>query len=171
LVRLHLGSALRFSQPLSGFLASQSYVALFRATTVPGILPSELFPHEDRDPLSRSLAPLQLSTDVLKCAVLRLVTPGFTNFHAFTRSPGFPDSYGLRFHGPKLVSPSSWALLSGVTSFRLLHLLRSFLPLARPFLQLRVASWLPAVSLLGLFPFEAFSFHALGSLPARISWI
>jgi hypothetical protein len=70
--RPSLGSALRFSQPLSGFLAGRSCVALFHATTVPGILPSELFPHKDRVPLSRSLAPLQLSTGVLKCAVLCL---------------------------------------------------------------------------------------------------
>ena len=146
-------------------------MALFRATTVPGILPSELFPHKDRVPLSRSLAPLQLSTDVLKCAVLRLVTPGCTDFHAFTQSPGFPNSYGLRFHGPRLVSPSSWTLLSGLTSFRQLHLLRSFIPPVRPCLQLRVASRLPVVSLLVFFPFEAFSFHASGSLPARISRI
>jgi len=44
-------------------------VALFRATAVPGILPSELFPYKDRAPLSRPLAPLQLSTDVLKRVV------------------------------------------------------------------------------------------------------
>jgi hypothetical protein len=44
-------------------------VALFHATAVPGILPSELFPHEDRAPLSRPLAPLQLSTDVQKRVV------------------------------------------------------------------------------------------------------
>jgi hypothetical protein len=63
-VRSRLGSALRFSQPLSGFLAHPGFVALFRATAVPGILPSELFPHGDRAPLSRPLASLQLSTGV-----------------------------------------------------------------------------------------------------------
>jgi len=94
----HLGSALRFSQPLSGFPAHPSFVALFRATTVPGILPSELFPREDRLPLSRPLAPLQLSTDVLKRADRRLVAAGFTDVHAFTRLPGFPTDYGLPFH-------------------------------------------------------------------------
>jgi hypothetical protein len=50
-------------------------VALFHATAVPGILPSELFPHEDRAPLSRPLAPLQLSTGVLKRVVLRRSPP------------------------------------------------------------------------------------------------
>jgi hypothetical protein len=36
----YLGSALRLSQPLSGFLADPSFAALFRAATVRGILPS-----------------------------------------------------------------------------------------------------------------------------------
>jgi hypothetical protein len=52
-----LGSALRFSQPLSGFPATRSFVALFHATTVPGILPSELSPRRERAPLSRPLLP------------------------------------------------------------------------------------------------------------------
>jgi len=142
-------------------------VALFHATTVPGILPSELLPHEDRVPLSRSLAPLQLSTSLQRCTVLRLVTAGFTDFHAFTQLPGFPSDYGLRFPGPKLSSPSSWAQLGGVTSFRQLHLLRSFPPLVRPYLQLWVTPPQPAVSLLGFLPCEAFSFHASGSLPTQ----
>ena len=51
-VRPRLGSALGFSQPLSGFLAVPSFAALFRAATVPGILPSERSPHRDqRTPL------------------------------------------------------------------------------------------------------------------------
>jgi hypothetical protein len=52
-----LGSALRFSQPLSGFPATRSFVALFHATAVPGILPSEPFPRKERAPLSRPLLP------------------------------------------------------------------------------------------------------------------
>jgi len=50
-------------------------VALFHATAVPGILPSELFPCEDRAPLSGPLAPLQLSTDVRKRVVPRRSPP------------------------------------------------------------------------------------------------
>jgi len=157
-----LGSALRLSQPLSGFLAGQSCVALFHATTVPGILPSELFPHKDRAPLSRSLAPLQLSTAVLKCAGLRLsslVSPTST----LSRSCLDPhNDYGLRFHEPRPVSPPSWALLSGITSFRQLHLLRSFPPLVRPYPQLRVAPPLPAVSLLVFLPLRSFLLPRLG---------
>ena len=60
----HSGSALRFSQPLSGFLARSSFAALFRAATA-RTFPSELVPHRNRVRLSASLAPLQLSTGVL----------------------------------------------------------------------------------------------------------
>jgi hypothetical protein len=60
-----LGSALRLSQPLSGFLANPSFVALFRATAVRGIPPFRGFPSQViADPSRGSLAPLQFSTDV-----------------------------------------------------------------------------------------------------------
>jgi hypothetical protein len=167
----HPGSALRLSQPLSGFLAHPSFVALFRATTVPGILPSELFPHEDRAPLSRPLAPLQLSTGVLRRAARRLVIAGFTDVHAFTQLPGFPSHYELPFHEPRSASWSFWASLNGTASFRQLHLLRSSVPSVRPFQRLRVAPRPLAVTLLGFaLLFGAFSFHALDSRPVQISW-
>jgi hypothetical protein len=51
----HPGSARRFSQPLSGFLANPSFAALFHAATVPGIPPSELSPRRGRLPLSGQL--------------------------------------------------------------------------------------------------------------------
>jgi hypothetical protein len=60
----HPGSAPRFSQPLSGFLANPSSTALFRAATVPGLPPSEPSPHRDRAPLSRPPASLQSSSSV-----------------------------------------------------------------------------------------------------------
>jgi hypothetical protein len=52
IVPVHRGSALRFSQPLSGFLAHPSVAALFHAATVRGVLPSE------RCSSPRSRAPL-----------------------------------------------------------------------------------------------------------------
>jgi hypothetical protein len=61
----HSGSARRFSQPLSGFLARPSFAALFHAAAIPGTSPShpsELSPRRKRAPLSRSLAPWQSST-------------------------------------------------------------------------------------------------------------
>jgi len=50
----HLSSALRFSQPLSGFLADPSFAALFRAATVLGFALLQSFPlAQSRAPLSR----------------------------------------------------------------------------------------------------------------------
>jgi hypothetical protein len=61
----HLGSARRFSQPLSGFLAVPSSAALFRAAAVPGIPSLQSVPlARDRAPLSRPPAPLRSSTGV-----------------------------------------------------------------------------------------------------------
>jgi hypothetical protein len=78
---VHLGSTLRFFQPLSGFLASSSFVALFHATTVRGVRPSEAFPRKNRVLLSKSLAPLQLSTGVLRRAHSCFITVDFTDAH------------------------------------------------------------------------------------------
>ena len=84
--------------PLPGFLnlsaasasAGPSPVALFHATTVPRIRPSELSPRRNRAPLSRPLATLQLSTRVQKCTVQVLVTAGLLRlprFHAVAWPP------------------------------------------------------------------------------------
>lgn len=142
---------------------------MFRAATVPGIPPSELSPRKNRVPLSRPLAPLQLSTGVQECTVLRLITSGFTDSHAFAQLPGSPSDYELPFDEPKLASRSFWARDSGITPFRQLHLLRSFTPLANPF-----ATTLGCPSAVGrcspgLFLFEAFSVHVLGPRPTRSS--
>jgi len=163
----HLGSAHRLSQPLSGFLAGPSFVALFRATTVPGILPSEHFPHKDRGPLSRPLAPLQLSTSVLKCAGAWPFAPGFTDVHAFTRLPGSPDDYGRPFGRPRPASrlPRARAQRN--------HLVPPASPTSRlssPCKTVPVTPGCPSApgrDSRGFFPFEAFSFHALDPRPAR----
>ena len=113
----HSGSALRFSQPLSGFLASSSSTALFRAATVPGGPPSELSPRSDRVPLSRPLAPSQLSTSVPGCAPARPFASCFPDAHACTQLPGSPVDYGIPFHRPLgLASRFPWVPL-GTHSF------------------------------------------------------
>jgi hypothetical protein len=86
IVPFHPGSALRFSQPLSGFLASSSSTALFRAATVPGLPPAEPSPREDRAPLSGPLAPPRLSTGVRERTARDLVTSGFPDSRARARS-------------------------------------------------------------------------------------
>jgi len=90
------GSALGFFEPLSGFLADLSFAALFRAATVPGIPPPELFPHEDRGALSSPPAPLQLSTDVRRRVVLRrssLVSPTSTLSRGCLAPPATMDFF------------------------------------------------------------------------------
>jgi len=99
------GSARRLSQPHSGFQANPSFAALFRAATVPGILPSECSPRRSRAPLSGPLASLQLSTDVLNRAARDLITARFTDSHAFTQLPGSPDDYELPFVAPEGTLP------------------------------------------------------------------
>jgi len=87
---LHLGSTLRLSQPLSGFLACSSFTALFRAATVRGVLLSEVSPHKNRAPLSRPLAPLRSFTGVPRRTRSRFITASFTN--SYTRGRGCLDS-------------------------------------------------------------------------------
>jgi len=82
-VHSRLGSALRFSQPLSGFLADPSFAALFRAAAIPGMPPSECFPRRDRAPLSR---PLCSPAVIHRRALARCPRPYHHRFH---RRPRF----------------------------------------------------------------------------------
>jgi len=104
---IRLGSALRLSQPLSGFLASSSFTALFRAATVRGVLPSEVSPRRNHVPLSGSLA----SAVIHRCARTHPFALYHRRFHRRpppkVRLPGFPDDYEVPFaHRGALPSPS-----------------------------------------------------------------
>ena len=129
--------------------------------------PSELVPHEDHVPLSRPLAPLQLSTGVLKRAVSHrssLVSPTSTLSRGCLDPPATMDSLlacsRARFpvvlgskQRTRLVPPASPAS-----------------KLFSPRETVPAALGCPAVA--GRFscscPFEAFSSHTSGSLPGRI---
>jgi len=120
-------------------------------------------------PLQRSRASLEVAGSpavIHRRAEVRRASPFAGWFHRLPRCwaqlPGFPSGYGLRFPRPRSGSPSSRALLGGVTSFRQLHLLRSFVPLARPCQPLQVAPRQLVVSLLGFVPFEALLLPRLG---------
>jgi hypothetical protein len=79
------------------FLHRSNSTAFFHAATVPGLPPSELSPREDRAPLSRPLAPLQLST-VLRSASLVTLSPEVSPTPTLlTQLPGSPTSYRLPF--------------------------------------------------------------------------
>jgi hypothetical protein len=103
-----LGPARGFSQPLSGFLATPSSAALFRAATVPGILPSERSPRRDRLPLSGQLG---FPAVIHRRAETRASPPYRPWFHRRprpARPPGSPNDYELPFHEPKPASWSPW---------------------------------------------------------------
>jgi hypothetical protein len=109
-VLAHNWSALRLSQPLSGFRIDQVPRPSFMPQPFLDCLPSECSPRKGRVSLSGPLAPLQLST-VLRNAppatLLPAVSPTPT---LLTQSPGFPTNYGFPFHeseGPLPGCPGS----------------------------------------------------------------
>lgn len=107
-VRSRSGSALGLSQPLSGFLATPSFAALFRAAASSWDLPLERSPRKDRAPLSRPLAPLPSSTDVPNRTARALSPPVSPTPALLAQLPGSPSDYGLPFRRPKPASQSSW---------------------------------------------------------------
>jgi len=153
--RAHFGSTLRLFQPRSGFLANLSFVALFRTTTVRGIVPLKLSPHKDRAPLSKSLCSLAVIHQRAKAYCPFALSPLVSPTRTLSRvCLVFPSSYELPLFKPKLASKSSWAPFSGITSFRQLHLFRSFYPLMNPFAISSSCPALMVVALLGSSPLE-----------------
>jgi len=90
-VRPHFGSALGFSQPLSGFLTHPSFAALFRAATIPGIPPLEPSPREDRAPLSRPLCSLAVIHQRAEPRRSCLIATRFTDVRALDAVAWIPD--------------------------------------------------------------------------------
>jgi len=165
------GSTLGFSQPLSGFLARPCFATLFRAATVPGILPLERSPRKDRAPLSRPLCFPAVSHHRAEPRCPSALLPPVSPTPALlTQSPGSPSRYRHPFHEPKLASRLSWTPRSGIDSFRQLHRLRSLYPLTNPFATSPSCPDLAADTLLGfVFLSRVFSAHASRSQPAQAS--
>lgn len=120
------GSALRFSQPPSGFSAHPNSAALSHAAPIPGYLSLQSLPlteiaHPSRGRLLPCSHPRCSST-----ARARAITRGFPDSRTEVRWPGFPLSYGLPFRGSRRfpVAPGSCAAIRRALP---LHLLRSFL--------------------------------------------
>jgi hypothetical protein len=131
-VHAHPGSALRLSQPLSGFLATPSFAALFHAATVPRIFPSESSPHRNRAPLPGSLVlPYGYPPSVLRRHVPGLVTARFSDSRAFDAVARFPRRLWAPFSRTREhASRSPWTQIvepprsTSFTRFRALILLR-----------------------------------------------
>jgi len=135
-----LGSTLRFSQPLSGFLADPNFVALFRATAVHGIPPPESSPRRNRRPLSRSPLLPGGHSPTCRYAVSRSLSPPVSPTSTLTRGCLVPPTtMSSLFTLPKERFPVTLGPSDETISFRQLHPLRSFNPPASPFAPTRVA--------------------------------
>jgi hypothetical protein len=139
--RAHSGSALRFSQPLSGFLANSSSTALFRAATVRDRNLQSIPLNNGRAPLPRPLASLLLSTGVQNTRrprpyCLRFPRPP----HPKVQKPGFPGDYRLPFHRRETCFPVTLGQnqRTRVRSASFTNC-EAFIPLSSPFTTIRVA--------------------------------
>jgi hypothetical protein len=125
---------------------------LFRAATVPGLLPSEPSPHRDRVPLPGPLTPMRSSTDVLDLSATQPCHHRFPRRPRLRRSclvpPATMDSLSTS-RGPLPVRPRH-AHLS--RPFRQLHPLRSFPPPVSPFAPSPGLPGWAAAALLGFCP-------------------
>jgi hypothetical protein len=165
--QFHLGSTLRFSQPLSGFLAGSSFAALFHAVTVVGIPPFRVFPSQEIACLSRGrLTSMQLSTDVLE-RTARFLSPPVSPTSTLSRGCLVPHTamsfLFTRLHalpgrsGTRAVEPS---LSVSFTCFEAMSL---------PRVRLQPGWVSPHQlidTLLGFCPSRAFSLHASDPQPA-----
>jgi hypothetical protein len=141
---------------------------VFRAATVPGILPSELSPHRDRVPLSRSLCSPAVIHQHAAVHCLCALSPPISSTPTLSRSRLTPSGgYERPFHGPRPTSRLLWAPSSRITTFCQLHLLRSFDPPVSPFSISSGCPVLAADTLLVSFLSRVFSNHASGPRPAQ----
>lgn len=164
------GSTLGFSQPLSGFLAHPSFAALFRAATVPGILPFRAFPSQgSRAPLEAALLPCRYPPTCRTVLPVCLIATRFTDSRAFDAVAWIP-----RATMDSLFTNRS--LLPGCPGLRAAESIHSAsftdfeasIPSRIRSRPVRVApTWRPL--LLGFFPSTVFSVHASRPLPAQAS--
>jgi hypothetical protein len=168
-VQAHHWSALRLSQPLSGFRFDRVPRPCFVPQPFLDCLPSECSPREDRVPLSGPLAPLQLST-VLRNAPPATLSPEVSPTPTLlAQLPGSPTNYGSPFHGsegPLPGRPGSQAEGSPrppASPASKLCSLRETVPktLGRPSAPGRDSP--------GFLPLRSLPFHTSGSRPARTS--
>jgi len=97
-VLTHNGSALRFSQPLSGFCIDRIPRLYFMPQPFLDYPPSECSPREDRVSLSGPLTPLQLSTVLRNAPLATLSLEVSPTPTLLTQLPGSPTNYGFPFH-------------------------------------------------------------------------
>jgi hypothetical protein len=168
-VHPRLGSTLRLSQPLSGFLASQSFAALFRAATVPGTSLQSVPLVRIASVSRRRLAPLSLSTHLpwrTAFALSPLVSPTPTLSRDCLVPPATMNSLSTC---PKTRFPVALDSRSKTALYGELHRLRSLPPLTSPFSNSSGCPSPPADTLLGFFPSKVFSDCVSKPRPAQAS--
>jgi len=138
-----------------------------RAAAIPGIPSSKRSPHEDRAPLSRPPAPLQLSTGVRRRTARALVATAFTDAHAFTRLPGSLRCLCAPFPHAETRFLVALEPERKTVPFHLLHLLRSLIPSVSPFCTDPSCPEPAVVAFPSFRPSSAFSSCTSESLPAR----
>jgi hypothetical protein len=132
-VHSRLGSALRLSQPLSGFLATPGLRGLVSCRNRSWDLPPECSPRKDRRASRRRLAPLPLSTRLPWRAALvlsPLVSPTPTLSRSCLVPPATMSSLSTC---PKARFPVALDSNSETALYSALHRLRSLDPLTNPF--------------------------------------
>jgi hypothetical protein len=170
-VRPRLGSALGFSQPPSGFLARPSFAALFRAATVPGILPLEHSPCKDRAPLSRPLCfPAVIHPRAEPYCPSALSPPVSPTPALLTQLPGFLKRLWTSFSRTEVRFPF---VLGSAQQNRFVLPASPTSKLLSPHKSVRTSPSCPdlaAVTLLSfVFLSRVFSVHASRSLPIQAS--
>lgn len=129
----HPGSALRLSQPLSGFLAGPRLAALFHAAAIPGLYLQSLPLTEIAHPSRGRQLPCSHPPACGRARPAALSPARSPDSHARTQSPDSLAAYGSPFHELAPASRSPWATDRGTSPFRQLHLLRSLVPPVSPF--------------------------------------
>jgi hypothetical protein len=135
-------------------------VALFRATTVCGLLPSESSPRSERALLSEPPAPLQLSTDAQRPAPETLLPP-VSPTPTLSRSCLVPPGTMGSLSANRVLA--SW--LPWISTAKRPHpadftCFEAFFPLRVRSYSAQVAPNRAAVTLLGFFPSRAFALRA-----------
>jgi len=157
-----LDATLRFSQPLSGYLAQPEVRGLISCRNRSWDLPSECSPREDRRPLSRPASSPAVIHPRAATRRPRLITDRFCRLPRFRALAWLPrPTMPALSTDPKASFPDALGLGNELAAYRELHLLRSVPPLTSPFSTDASCPSPAADTLLGFFPSRVFSDHAL----------
>jgi len=148
-----LRSALRFSHPLSGLLASSRFVALFHATAIPEVSSFRAFPSQrSRTPLEAASS-LAVIPGLFGCTLRGLIRAGFWVRRPRKRARQTLPPAPMRFlSASRSCIPVPLDLSGRTHPPQPLHRLRSLPPFASPFTPAWVSPKPKADPLLAFLP-------------------